>query len=736
MTETTGDERVVLLGAPPTQGALWAPATGLATERLRSLLLDTGELPDDAAFQRLQKSALRILAQCAPPTGATARRTGLVVGYVQSGKTMSMTSVAAVARDNGFRLVIVFAGVTTILQSQSRTRFENHLLPEGQHPKLWRMLDSQDPKQLARETEAFLATLREWNDAARPDDRKRSLFITVMKNHKHLNKLAELLKHVDLSGVPALIIDDEADQAGLNTSLSGPEASTTHRCIAAVRALLPHHSYLQYTATPQAPLLISLIDMLSPEFAEILEPGKGYTGGATFFAPGTRLSVSLPTDELFPPGSPPSEVPETLKKAMREFFVGTAVSELQRKKSPWSMLIHPSQLRDDHEVYLGWAQRVQREWAELLLQPDGDLDRADLVNEMRAAYDELFPDPCSYPTFEEVLAEIRSLVGAAVVTSVNSENGDEIKWRNADAHILVGGEKLNRGFTVRGLTVTYMPRGPGGWNADTLQQRARFFGYKQGYIDRCRVYLHPDLHRAFRDYVQHEIDVRRRLDEWRGRPLKEWKRAFFLDGALRPTRANVLNDPFYKVKTTKSWYTQDQPHESSIYAENRALADALFIKYAFEPFHDDDDAAEPHTSSVVPIQSLLEDFLVPYDVRGEHDIKWFYAVRVWLEELARTGSQQVRVVRMRSGPRAARVREAKNGKIVKLLQGRSSKQDANTYRGDAEVKDGEFVTIQAHELIVKDQDSGQEIDGVVALAVHIPTKLSQVIVQPPKSVAS
>lgn len=715
---------MVLMGAQPTSGALWAPSGGLATEQLRALLVSTGELPDDAAFETVRKSALRILAQCAPPNGERARRTGLVLGYVQSGKTMSMTSVAAVARDNGFPIVIVFAGVTTILQGQSRGRFEQALQPDGAHPKLWRLLDSQDPRRLAREGETLRITLRELRDVGRPEDRRRALLITVMKNHKHLKGLAELLKGEDLTGVPTLIIDDEADQAGLNTAPRRAEASTTHRYIAEVRKLLPHHSYLQYTATPQAPLLISLIDMLSPEFAEVLEPGEGYTGGTAFFGPGSSLARTLPAAELFQPGSPPEDPPETLKKAMREFYVGTAVSELQGKRSPWSMLIHPSARQDDHRVYLGWAQALQREWADILELPDSDADRAELVAELRAAYDELFPDAVAYPSFDEVLGELRSLVGAAVVTSVNSENGDEIKWRNADAHILVGGEKLNRGFTVKGLTVTYMPRGPGQWNADTIQQRARFFGYKGSYLDRCRVYLHPDLRRAFQDYVEHEQDVRRRLEEWRGRPLKEWKRAFFLEGSLRPTRANVLSDPFYKMKS-ESWYTQDEPHEASIREANRALADALLGAHTFEPF---DESPHPHTSSLVPIDALLEDFLVPYAVFGEHDVKWFYAVRVWLEELARRGTSEVLVVRMRAEGKRGRKRELANGK-VKLQQGRSSKDDPEAYKGDAFVRDPRLVTLQVHELYVTD-DGQPDIDRVVALAVHIPSELSAVVVQP------
>src|SRR5690349_13721718 len=97
-----------------------------------------------------------------------------------------------------------------------------------------------------------------------------------MKNHRHLSNLIEVLSRLRLERVPALVIDDEADQAGLNTLVRQGDESTTYQRLVALRACLPHHTYLQYTATPQAPLLINLIDVLSPAFAQVLTPGDDY----------------------------------------------------------------------------------------------------------------------------------------------------------------------------------------------------------------------------------------------------------------------------------------------------------------------------------------------------------------------------------------------------------------------------------------------------------------------------
>jgi len=106
------DERLIIVG-PQGQGrALWTPISGRSVEELGRTLEGEGEIDRDA-FAGVTAAAIDVLSQAAPPVGDIARRTGLVVGYVQSGKTMSMTATAALARDNGYRMVIVFAGVAS-----------------------------------------------------------------------------------------------------------------------------------------------------------------------------------------------------------------------------------------------------------------------------------------------------------------------------------------------------------------------------------------------------------------------------------------------------------------------------------------------------------------------------------------------------------------------------------------------------------------------------------------------
>ena len=138
-------------------GAGWQPVIGEVTSRLRESLASSRVLPTTESANRVIAEACRVLSQCIPPTEAAPKRTGLVCGYVQSGKTVSMAAVSALAKDNGYRIIILIAGVTTNLVEQNRVRLETYLR-EASSEWAWLMLtnprqrrDSPDVEALARE---------------------------------------------------------------------------------------------------------------------------------------------------------------------------------------------------------------------------------------------------------------------------------------------------------------------------------------------------------------------------------------------------------------------------------------------------------------------------------------------------------------------------------------------------------------------------------------------------------
>ena len=688
----------------------FSPNIGDTTVGLREWLVKKGTFSDSTGFDPVLNDALAIVRNCLPFKGPDGTRTGLVIGYVQSGKTVSMEVVSAIASDNGCRIVILLAGVTTNLLVQNAERFRKDLREASGSSRVWKIFNSQhgfgnNEKQILQQA------VEEWREGRLAEEDQQTFLFMVLKNHAHLERLRGLLAHVSLAGIPALILDDEADQAGLNTAVAKGEESTTYQRIKSVRSLLPHHTYLQYTATPQALLLIALDDMLSPAFAELVEPGQGYTGGSVFFGMGenARLVRTIPSEDLFKPGAPPDTPPESLLDAMRVFLLGCAIASTRGVPTPRSMLVHPSPRTNDHKKYLTWIQEARKRWSESLANQESG-EYKDVLDEFQEAYEDLKGTDRDLPRLDELAQKLRLSVSRVSLKEVNSEDGSEIDWENAAEHVLVGGEKLNRGFTVEGLTVTYMPRDAGDWNADTIQQRARFFGYKRKYLSLCRLYLAPDVVHAFRAYVRHEEDVRSQLREHRGRPLREWRRAFFMDARMRPTRRNVLSDPFFRVNSKHPWFVQEQPQlDQDAAASNSALLFALEQRLSFSSRKD----FFKHTVCEIDLDSFFREILLGYQVRGTDLASWYGQLVMLRDILDTTPDARLFVVRMYG----SRERTLTSGEI-KLHQGRSSARGEDKYPGDAKMCDGHIVTVQIHWLRIEDDPS-----LIPGLAVHIPENL-------------
>jgi hypothetical protein len=537
----------------------WIPAVGPFTNEFIERKLAQRGAPDREAMDRVIAEAATILGRCVPPTDQYGEDAGLVVGYVQSGKTLSFTTVTALARDNGYGAVILLAGTAVALKDQSENRLIVDLgMSEIQHD--WRQFENPE---LKNGDEAEMGkVLRNWRGSrsGAPGTVKKSLLITVLKQHQRLLNLREVLERVDLNGVPVLIIDDESDQAGLNAKAGKnakkgtAELSTTYLRILELKAVIPHHTYLQYTATPQANLLIAVADVLSPSFAELVTPGEGYVGGRDFFSEEKPLCFGIPLAQVPTEENPLNEAPQTLQQALQLFLLGAAHHNITKSKGNRSMMVHPTQRTAPHTDYKEWLDRLLEHWHNFLDQPEGSAVRKELERTLHENYQELLRTFPTLRPFDELVNALPDVMSELRVAKVNS-NADgqrQVRWNDLPYWILVGGQKLDRGFTVEGLTVTYMPRSAS-LNADTLQQRARFFGYKKSYEGLCRVFLLDDVIEAFESYVESEEFIRAALAKCRGKPLQEWKRDFILNRALKPTRKGVIGRRVVPVKMNEGW---------------------------------------------------------------------------------------------------------------------------------------------------------------------------------------
>lgn len=705
----------------------WQPVVGPETLALG--------LPPESR-DTIIREAVDILRRSVPPGAQSGQDTGLVVGYVQSGKTMSFTTLIALARDNGFQMVVVIAGTSLYLFGQSRQRLIQDLRLEGRTDRPpWRHVES--PTVAGNADIAIRDTLEEWRDRRVPPEERKTVLVTVMKHHGHLQNVIDVLRRLNLEGVPTLVIDDEGDQAGLNTLVNRQQESTTYRKMLAIKRCLPHHTFLQYTATPQAPLLINIIDVLSPRFAEVLTPGPGYTGGQVFFAAGGGHVGAIPLGDIPTQNNPLNAPPQSLLAAMRLFFLGVAAGiVLEQERGRRSMMVHPSHRTIGHRQYFQWVSQAREEWIRVLDLPEVDRDRRDLLIQFRAAYDDLRATVRDLPAFETLAARLPHALRRTTVREINSVNGrpTPVVWSDTYPWVLVGGQALDRGYTVEGLTVTYMPRGVGVGTADTVQQRARFFGYKQAYLGYCRVFLETAVADAFRRYQEHEDDVRAQLIAHlaTGRPLVEWRRQFFLTRVLRPTRDNVIDVTYQRIRIGDDWYYPDGPHDSrDAIGENRVTFERFLPMVTFGP-HDGLDRrrnSRPNLVAQARLQLIHEHLLTAYRFPRLEDSQKFGAIlRLVQRRLASHPDESCTIFLMGSGER--RRRRYTDNAIDQLFQGVQYDKQGETYPGDRKIRAPQGITVQLSNLDLGEPNA-LIAENLPMIAVWVPAALAQdVLMQP------
>lgn len=544
---------------------------------------------------------LHILNHCNPHDSQNPETTHLAVGYVQSGKTMSFTGLTALALDNGYRMVIYLAGTKNNLLKQTKDRLTKDLvdnLPGGR--KKFKLHPSPSESSL----NSILGHLESID--------KPIILVPVLKHHGHIKKFIRLVKHPEfamlMKNESVLIIDDEADQASLNNygrknSLKSrheeEEMSSTYSAILQMRAALPLNSYIQYTATPQANILISLQDLLSPKTHTLLHPGEGYVGGKLFFGKGAngdlyrgRLVMSIPDEEVYhPKDNPLTQMPNSLKEAMMLHILAVALQVCWKDDNDidyLSMMVHPATRIESNKMFKTWIDNTLAKWQKALRKPDGQDDKEYLYADFKRLYPEavryMVADNEPVPSFDELRPYIKEAVNDHMTYLINTDKdaNTEIDWSAFKTHILVGAEMLNRGFTVENLTTTYMPRyAKGVTNADTIQQRCRFFGYKMPYIKSCRVYLPESSIEQYIDYVEHEEELRSKLEVCS--TLEEAEHKILLDSSLHPTRTNVL--PYWVVKERLSGMRPMQAFAS----EGLINANSRYVESFLEEHQNDFD---------------------------------------------------------------------------------------------------------------------------------------------------
>ena len=503
------------------------------------------EMSQDAV-DTIFSNAVRILSHCPNPKECPdVSETGIVIGKVQSGKTSNFISVLALAFDNGYDIAVVLGGNTLDLLKQNASRINASFKIDAEELTI---LKTNDNKTLinAPRIKEFL-------------ENGRKIIIVGLKHHKHINKIAEIFDNSYLAGKSVLIVDDEGDQATLNTKAYLSSMSSTYEAVVNLKSKISSHCFLSITATPQANILIQTFDKLSPDFGELVYPGEGYCGLQEFHGENAdKYIYEIPANEnnlLDGTG-----VPNSLYEAMAMFFVGNAIRRSRGDSRNHAMLIHPSQKKFDHQIAVNKIQGVLDDWkskSKTKLAGRNDISYSSLRKRLGKAYDSFVSDGVKCVSFNDLELTILDIIRkCSPVLICNSDENASENARLYKTNILVGGNLVERGITIKGLAVTYITRrAKGKTNVDNTEQRARWFGYKADYLDVCRVFTTKDIKEDFASILEHDDDMWASIERARDRgiPFKDMPRIFKLarSAFLQLTRKNVAHTEQYELSEWK-----------------------------------------------------------------------------------------------------------------------------------------------------------------------------------------
>lgn len=471
----------------------------------------------DTAIGSVDTASTRIVSLLSHPKEKAFSTKGLVVGYVQSGKTTNFTAVMAKAADRGYKLFIVLAGIHNGLRRQTQARLVEQLVEPN--PTLWHQLTDLDKD--------FVPPANAASFFGKSD--KTRVLCVIKKNATVLRKFAKWLESASdyLQDCPALVIDDEADQATVATKTINPRMRAILDC-------LPKSAYVGYTASPFANLLIdpSNDDLYPRHFIVNLPKPDGHFGTEVLFGryaldgedpedvddgydmirevPAEDVDQVRPSTKADAAGFSP-EITETLRNAIQYFWMVTAARRVRGTGNPHStMLIHTSVRTAVHNSFRLPLERLREDLKARLAEPGVTDDLRELWEKEMARVPSADFGETSVD-FDELLPVLRGVLDSCRIVMDNSSSEDRLDYNNGPVvAIAVGGNTLSRGLTLEGLSVSYFVRAVSAY--DTLLQMGRWFGYRDGYADLPRIWMTAELSEWFRHLATVETEMRRDID--------------------------------------------------------------------------------------------------------------------------------------------------------------------------------------------------------------------------------
>lgn len=560
-------------------------------------------------INKLDKLTDSILDNLFDPTEKIiVNKKGLVVGQVQSGKTANYTGLICKAADAGFGLIIVMAGIHNNLRSQTQLRIDESFLGfDTQHT---RAFNQQSIKigvgkpgfgkinvahSLTSSLEKGDFTQGAANALGLNFDTKEPIIAVIKKNPHVLRRIHQwLAAQVDVDSKLSrvirnkslLLIDDEADNASINISNDPERQSSINGWITQILNLFGKNAYVGYTATPFANIFIPLDDqnLFPRNFIKNIPAPTNYIGPEKVFGfspsdtekdSGAVLPIVSRINDYsgFVPDKHkkddqlPSVLPYSLKKAIRCFIITCAIRRLRGQTAVHnSMLVHVSR-------FMRWQDHVADLVSNQFIYYRRGIDQNDeeILQEFKTTFEQdeigcksylsvsqqildsdlkILDSQVQVHDWKDVLHHLHDAASRIVVKSIHGGSGEALDYfdhKNGLSVIAVGGNKLSRGLTLEGLSISYYLRASRMY--DTLMQMGRWFGYRGGYVDLCRLFTSAELNRWYCQITDASNELRQEFEymseDAKSTPEKYALKVRTFPGTLLITALNKLKNVVY-----------------------------------------------------------------------------------------------------------------------------------------------------------------------------------------------
>ncbi len=559
------------------------------------------------SVQDLDDSTDEVMNALADPTkGKSDERRGLVYGDVQSGKTAHYIGLINKAYSSGYKIIIVLTGMQNSLRSQTQSRVDEEVL--GYETSSEVQFELQAMQNIIGVgtviSNADVGPLQSITNRDEKGDFSKKLttgsfmppYIIITKKVSGVlsniisslskNTIAQVVdgKKIIPAAYPALIIDDEADQASVNTKdmEKSDDPSTINGKIRKLLNLFECRSYVGYTATPFANIFIPHRadddiygkDLFPKDFIAKTPRPELYVGAREFFglsdeevAPMPLMRTITEGESFLPQGTkkddPVGELPSELKEAIKYFILSTAIRNLRgQRNKPNTMLVHVVRFVDQqktlkkkiesyvHEEIFNYIRfgdtEIKQKFEEIYVS-----DYIPTTKKLKVGFSK-YSDGCDEIDFTSIWQEIERLVDAdeLKIWAVNGKSDDSLIYKNYKGEpfnvIAIGGDKLSRGLTLEGLTISYFTRTASAM--DTLMQMGRWFGYRPAYLDLCRIFTTQDLSTKFEAISYSTANLSAQFDDMN--TLKSDPEHFGLKVATDPS---ILISARNKVRTGEDY---------------------------------------------------------------------------------------------------------------------------------------------------------------------------------------